>query len=470
VLGGTLSGYAAFTPCKESSHMQRHLQSWIGCFLRRRAIGRAHPVRRQPRTLLRLERLEDRTVPAIFIVNTLTDTAAGTGNAGSLRYCITEANQSAGNTIVFQPGLSGMITLAGLDGLPDIAQPMSIVGPGAAAVIVNGNNIADVFTIDLGKTVVLSGLTIVGGSEFYGGGISNIGVLTVSDCTIANNSTNNPNGHGAGIFNDGYGTLTIRDSIIANNTAGSFGGGIENDGTMTISDSTIANNTAGSFGGGIENRGILTVSNCTVANNATDGVGGGIDNDGTLTVSNSTVTGNSAAGPGASGGGIKTAGQAVLHDTIVAENSVLAGAIDPDFDGPVSPAVKVGGVTYTEGYNLIGDGTGSAGFTDGINGDQVGGAAGPINAELGPLQENGGPTQTMALLPGSPAVNAGDPNATDLPEFDQRGPGFARVVAGRTDIGSYESLFQPVPATMTRIGGISQNSPAAWPSARGYRR
>ena len=406
------------------------------------------PVRYRPRIPLLLERLEDRTAPAgLFIVNTLTDSANGFLNTGSLRYCITQANQSPGNTIVFQPGLAGMMTLSGTVGLPTIAQSMTIVGPGADVLIVSGFGIptaSSVLAIKAGATVSLFGLTLVGGTAGDGGGISNAGTLTVSSCTISNNS------------------------------ADSDGGGIFNAGTLTVSNCTIANNSADfGDGGGIFNAGTLTVSNCTIANNsADDGAGGGgIANRGTLVVSNSTVTGNSAMPlTTGGGGGINVeSGVATLHDTIDAGNSVNNGGIGPDCAGTVSGSVTIGSTTYHEGYNLIGDGTGSTGFSNGVNGDQVGSSVSPIDSLLGPLQDNGGPTPIMALLPGSPAVNTGDPNGTGLPEFDQRGPGFARVVANRADIGAYESLFQPIPASMTAFGGTPQALPSASPMPPGYK-
>jgi hypothetical protein len=90
-------------------------------------------------------------------------------------------------------------------------------------------------------------------------------------------------------------------------------------------------------------------------------------------------------------------------------------------------------ISSSNGYNLIGNGDGSTGFTNGINGDQVGTGSNPINPLLGPLQNNGGSTETHALLAGSPAIDAGDPNFTPPPEFDQRGSGFPRVLDGDND-------------------------------------
>jgi hypothetical protein len=404
--------------------MLRRLRSLFRCARR--------PVR--PVTVrLNLEWLEDRTAPAVFIVNTAADTTQGTDFFdGSLRYCIMQANQSSGNTILFQPGL-GMITLS--NGLPSIAQSMTIVGPGPDALTVNNaNGFGNVFRIDAGATVSLSGLTILGGNApVNGGGISNSGSLTVSNCTIADNTAELS---GGGIWNEGV--LMINDSTITGNTSNGLGGGIESDfGTLAINNCTISNNTGAGGSGILANGGTAAISNSTIANNT---FGSGIDNDNGCSL--------------------------VLHDTIDAGNSVngpTGGATESDFTGTVSNSLAIDSVTYSEGYNLIGDGTGSTGFTNGINGDQVGTSGSPINAKLGPLQDNGGPTPTMSLLSGSPAINAGDPTLAGLPEFDQRGPGFARVVAGRPDIGAYESLFQPIPADMTPIAGGNQNNPVGLP-------
>src|SRR5262249_25463891 len=138
--------------------------------------------------------------------------------------------------------------------------------------------------------------------------------------------------------------------------------------------------------------------------------GGGIYGVGTLT--SSTVSGNSAT---RQGGGIEkkfgSTGTLTLYDTILAGNNTANGPSDILFmDGFISL-----------GHNLIGNGTGASGY---LPSDLVGTAQNPIDPRLAPLADNGGPTQTMALVPGSPAIGAGDP--TNAPEWDQRGPGFPR--------------------------------------------
>jgi hypothetical protein len=109
------------------------------------------------------------------------------------------------------------------------------------------------------------------------------------------------------------------------------------------------------------------------------------------------------------------------------------------------------------GYNLIGDIGDSTGWT---STDLTGSDASPLVPLLGPLQDNGGPTQTLALLPDSPALNAGDPSATDLAEFDQRGPGFARVIGNCVDIGAfeYQTVIVASPAAINPVGSTPLNA------------
>jgi hypothetical protein len=449
-----------------------------------RANYRSRPLAARHQFHPALEALEDRCCPSAFTVNTLADTGAGSGLTGDLRYCMTQANLANGsNTIMFQPGLSGTILLHTV--LPTITNNLTIDGPQVASVIVNGNKLGSVFNVAAGETVSISNLTITGGnSNNGGGGILNNGTLTVDNCYITGNSGGNGNsGGGGGMLN--FGTLTVSNCFISNcngrigggiwnnnnavlmvsnstlkdNTATDGPGGIENLATLTVnyctlshntgdvggaiesfqmltlSNSTISDNSA-DVGGGLINEGTMLVSNCTISGNQAQGLGGGIDNLGTAAILNSTISGNSVAS--GKGGGIAAVGSTVtLHDTIVAGNKTLNGNIVKDFAGTVSATVAIQGVTYNEGFNLIGDGTGSSGFT---NGDQVGNSANPIDPKLGPLQNNGGQTATQALLPRSPAINAGDPNGTaGLPAFDQRGFGFPRIVDNRVDIGAFES-------------------------------
>jgi hypothetical protein len=150
-------------------------------------------------------------------------------------------------------------------------------------------------------------------------------------------------------------------------------------------------------------------------------------------------------------------GLPVLHNTLIAGNFRGAtGTTRDDVFGALNPGGD---------YNLIGDGTGMTGLSNGVNGNLVGSAAAPIDPRLGPLQDNGGPTLTHALLPGSPAIDAG--NNAYATDWDQRGPGFPRIVNGIIDIGAFE--FQdgggPRPGPGALHGVIARTSFGGTPTA-----
>ena len=312
-------------------------------------------------------------------------------------------------------------------------------------------------------TVNVTNGTFSGNRAISGGGISNIGPGTVK---IANSTFSGNGGvritlglpvlvDGAAISNKG-GTLEVTNSTLSGNDAGGgSGGGIYNGegGTVKVTNSTLSGNKVGGFfdrglfGGGIYNdNGTVEVTNSTLSGNETTNAGSrgaGIYNKaGTVTLTNSTISGNkvnpSNKAPlfpllsSAAGGGIWNGGTVNVKNTIVAQNTA---ATDPDVSGSFASG----------GYNLIGNGTGSTGFT--AVGDRVGTAAAPIDPLLNPLTNNGGPTQTLALQPGSPAINGGDPAFVltsgpfiGPPFYDQRGISpFNRVSGGIIDIGAFES-------------------------------
>jgi hypothetical protein len=296
----------------------------------------------------------------------------------------------------------------------------------------------------LGGLLYLTNSTVSGNSSSQGGGLFSTGssFSNVSNCAFANNSTVS----GGGIANGS--TLVLSNCSLTGNSANN-GGGIVNSGTLTLASSTLAGNSAG-FGGGagiFNSSGRCTVTNSTfAANSAINSAGGGIENQAALVLTNCTLSGNSAVG---GGGGINNdLGTVTLGNTIVAGNTAGAPSLSPvgpDVYGPVS----------SQGHNLIGDSSGSSGF--GAAGDKVGTGSSPINALLAPLGNDGGPTQTMALLPGSPAIDAGskmlavDSSGNPL-TTDQRG--FARIVNGIVDIGAFESRG----FTLLAAGGDGQQA------------
>jgi hypothetical protein len=352
---------------------------------------------------------------------TLTVTNTNDNGTGSLRDTIAAA--APGDTINF--AVTGTISLT--SGQITINKDLTIQGPGANLLTVQNTAAASptsrVFLITTGVTVSISGLTISDGNVVTAGGggiFLQGGTLTVMNSIISNNMAV----AGGGI--SGTGTLNVINSTISGNKAtGGNGGGFDNSGKVNVTNSTISDNTAAVSGGGIYNISTLSVTNSTISSNKALSVrGGGIRNQGPLTVTNSTITNNMAP----TGGGIYNDGNLVTSSsTIIAGNTAPNG---PDFSGPVTTSL---------GYNLVGNTTGSTGFTaptDILN----------QNPLLGPLQNNGGPTFTHALLAGSPAIDKGISNGLTT---DQRG--FARTVnvptipnaADGTDIGAFEFGANP---------------------------
>jgi len=350
---------------------------------------------------------------------TIVVTNTNDNGAGSLRQALVDA--SNGDTID-ATGISGVISLTTGELLVD--KSVTINGAGTDLLAVDGNATSSVFQIGTGETVTISDLTIRNGhSGSRGGGIDNEGgsTMNITNCTVSGNTAGGGeiSGFGGGIFNSG--TLTIVNSTVSGNATVGIsggGGGIVNSGTLTIVNSTVTGNTA-TQGAGINNGGdaaTVTITNSTFSGNAASAYGGACFNAATLQIVNSTFSDNSAH---FFGGGILLIGPLEIGNTIL--NRGNSGANIDSF-GEVTVA--------SLGYNLSSDDAGGhlTGPGDQINTDPV----------LGPLQDNGGPTFTHALLPGSPAINAGNPGFTPPPFFDQRGPGFERVVNGRIDIGSFE--------------------------------
>ena len=399
--------------------------------------------------------------------------ALGTGNGCTLREAVIAANAatSSFSDITFAPALTsaGPVTIDLLIPLPALSANLNIQGTGSSLLTVRRSTAGAtpdfrIFTINAGKVVNISGLTITNGDQ---GGIRNEkGTLAINNCVVTANSG------AAGVFNNG-GTLTVNDSTVSNNTAG----GIDNEAVfpvppnpgfpafLTVNNSTISANSSTGLFGGIQNLtasssppAIAIITNSTISGNSvtsTAGVGGIhniaiVGGNPTVVVTNSTVYGNSSNGSSGTGGISNNTTSCVgactriirLRNTIVVGN-LLNGSSPSDISG----AVDLNSLS-----NLIGTG-GSGGLANGNNGNQVGVA----DAKLGPLTNNGGPTQTHALLPNSPAFDAGDPcvvNVTHCSESntsriltDQRG--LARNVDGpdantslMVDIGAFEAQRQ----------------------------
>jgi hypothetical protein len=401
--------------------------------------------------------LEDRRAPATLTVNTLSDSIGG--STLSLRDAILAINNGSysgpasgqisgtfgsNDTILFSPGVNGTLSLNSASGPLVISSNVTITDdPTLNPITISGQTKTGIFEVTSPATATIAGLTLTQGRDlanvFGGVYVQAGGALTVNGCTF-----------------------------VSNQSTGAGGGAILNGGTLTVTDTTF-NTNSGVAGGAIDN-----VSGATA------------------TLINCTISGNQATSGSGAGGGVANAGSFTLLNTIVAQNT-SAGA-NPDV---------VGNFT-SSGHNLIGNATGSTGFTNGINGDQVGSAApftgdltkglatienvsstaglavgqlitdtagalppgtvisvvgahtitlsqaatapaagdafvGSVYANLGPLRNNGGGIQTMALLPTSSAIDAGadsDPVLT-VTTADQRG--VSRPQAGTVDIGAFEA-------------------------------
>jgi hypothetical protein len=330
------------------------------------------------------------------------------------------------NTITFDHttfGTPQTITLTSQ--LPTLSADVTITGPGAKLLTLDAGAHSGHLSVAQGVTADLSGLTFTGGkdnSSGAGGSIYNAGTLTLTACDFRNNS----GGLGGAIFNFSNAHLTVGASTFSGNHAGLDGGAVNNQGgTAQFSACTFSGNSAGS-----------------------GGEGGAIVSLGSLTLTDCTVSGNSAA----DGGGL-FGFSLTLTNSIVAGNTFIGGG-PSDIDGAV---------TSDGGFNLIGDSGSAAGLHDGTNHDLVG-----HDPKLGPLADNGGPTPTMALLVGSPAIDAGGPAGAG--GTDQRGmsrpfdiPGIPNASDGR-DIGAFEvsSLFAD-----SFAGANGSPLGANWTSAQG---
>jgi hypothetical protein len=334
----------------------------------------------------------------------------------------------------------------------EIAIDNDVIFDGQGDLTVDGNDDHRVFTVADGVTVTLDGFAVTGGVTLFdcsgqvdstvcnGGGIYNRGTLTLTNSTVSGNVGQ----AGCGIGNDG-GTLTLTNSTVSDNGGGAGGGIYIYIGTLTLTNSTVSGNNAG-IGGGIDNEETtLTVTNSTVSGNTAtatstegSGFGGGIKNSdtGTATLTNSTVSGNAAV----RGGGVHNEGTMTLTNSTLSGNSgdgianetgtvTLTNSV---IDGDCVPA----GSAISGGHNIESSGD-TCGFEEAS--DQINVSTEDLN--LGPLQDNGGPTQTHALLPGSVAIDVipvaacvdpvGDPLTAD-----QRGE--PRPGGLMCDVGAFE--------------------------------
>jgi hypothetical protein len=418
-----------------------------------------------------------------------------TADPGALASAL--ATASDGDTLSIQGTCKGTF---------EIAHSLTLAG--AKGATLDGQAVDTVLTVDSAETVVVTGLTVTNGfaTSFApdgqnGGGIWNNGTLTLIDSSVAGNATSF-SGNGAGIYNTGTlsldnstvsgnrnvfsgggagifntGMLTLSNSTVSGNvTALGQGGGIYSiTGTLIVNNSTISGNFAG-VGGGVTNRGFASIFTSSVSGNGVRDFGGGIANYGGLVLAASTVSENTS---NLAGGGVYNAGSSLdlVNNTINANSAVDGGGVytvvSAMFRGSIVAAqsaggncmVAGGGSTIDGGYNLD-DGT-TCGFSIAThslpNTDPMLDPAG--------LADNGGPTETVALLAGSPAIDviplgSSKCGVASLPT-DQRG--VSRPQGLRCDIGAFEVEQQDsTPPVITVPGDITVNATSPAGAAVSY--
>jgi hypothetical protein len=363
-----------------------------------------------------------------------------------------------------------------------------------------------VLAVDAGNTVTVSDLTITAGNGGSAGGILNSGTLALTNSTVSGNSATPgtfPDFGGGGIFNQG-GSLTLTNSTVRANSASvgsvrnGVGGILSMGGSVTLANSTVSGNSASSdvsFStavggisvGGFSGAASLTLTNSTVSGNSaralSDAFGGIVDSaaGANVTATNSTVSGNSASasgGPGAFSsavGGISNSGGSLsLTNVTLADNSVsepnggflpAVGGVSNFFDGTLTTensviAGQTGGpncyglaASSDRGYNL--DDGNSCAFSSAnhslSNTDPLLDPAG--------LKDNGGPTQTIALEPGSPAIDAIPSSVSGCGTTittDQRG--VSRPQGSGCDIGAFELVQDATPPVIAVPAPITVNA------------
>jgi hypothetical protein len=392
----------------------------------------------------------------------------------SLRGAIQVANVTPGTEIVLA---AGTYELSANPAFLDVTGPVMLTGAGADTTVVDAGGRDRVMVVRGGATIAMLGVTLAHGAVAAdgpvgadGGAVKNLGTIAMVDCVVRDSTTVGEGGgianagtlvltrtgvlgnrsrlEGGGIWNN-TAVVTATDSTIDDNeSTDESGGGIAtfNAATTTLDGCTLSHNRAGTLGGGLFSAdfGTATLTNCTVSGNVAKGSGGGLDvTGGTVTLNDVTVADNTGATEDGAGGGIAT-----YTGGLSARNTIVAGNHEP-------AAPDCSGTIISQGYVLLQQ---TAGCT--LSGS-------PLNVTgqdplLGPLADNGGPTPTQALTPGSPAVDAGDPSlpgtgGTSCEVTDQTGTPRPQPAGGRCDIGAFE-LVQAAATTTTSTSTTTSSS------------
>lgn len=357
-------------------------------------------------------------------------------------------------------------------------------------------------------SVTISGSSFTNNDAYYGGALftsTNVtGTITISASDFSGNSAGSAGGT-AQLYSNGTSNLVINDSTFFENSAAYWAGAfyiMDSIVDVSIDGSTISGNSSGSGAGGayIVNSGDLTIANSTISDNSTEGGTGALylSSGDDATITNTVISGNSAA-EGA--GGIKMAGpdSLTINNSTITGNSALYGGGLSLYDGStvINQSTIVGntatgtsngggGVLLYDNVQLTLSGTIISGNSSVVSGDDLAiygetlaagvtadnSLIGDVDSRItvsgsnnisatdpmvGALADNGGATMTMALLDGSPAIDAGpDPVVTFIGnEFDQRGLPFVRIYGTSADIGAFEAQPDPEPTTTTVAPGAA---------------
>ncbi len=456
------------------------------------------------------------------------ETATNGGDC-TVRAAVQEADALAGADLIVIPAGTYNLTIAPAGtadyspatGDLELLEDVQIRGAGAGLTIIDGGGLDRIFEVaPFGGSVaaVIEGLTIRNGNADGGGGILNYTDLTLRHCAVTENTTDNSGGggiksatgstllvedcvisnndetnsSGGGIAALGTATFTLRDSLVEGNTAAFTGGGLSLEGTSTIEGTTIRNNVANTpaaftfyGGGGIASEAILTIRNSTLRDNvSTNTGGGGLQNMGNNAfLINVTISGNTAA---TQGGGLWhnfQSGTLSLYNCTITNNSAPTGGglYHADYAGNYTISSQTVLANNTGG-NCAGPPVAPWGANHNLDSGTTCGFTGPGDLSntdplLGPLADNGGLVQTRALLPGSPALDAGNP--TDCPTpfgtaLVEDARGAARPLDGDgdgtaiCDIGAYEHfngidlIFEDGFGDLS-LGPLASAGAGAWP-------
>ena len=392
------------------------------------------------------------------------DASIPDGDPGSLRDVIeNDATNVGGDIVVLQTGATYPLTCgAGGELAHDPATPLQIVGNGAtitmdptcdARVLVHEGDTDGLLHVD---GVTITGGNITSGGD--GGGVQSEGPVLVTNSRITDNHVSPGTSSGGAI--SAQAEIRITDSVISGNTSSGPGGGVRSLESITATRSSIVDNTGNTSGGSFTGAGLSTVHevlviDSTISGNvspASDGEGGGIFTEGTATVVNSTITGNSVAG--GQGGAISAEEVVLVYATIAGNAGVLTaqlwtaditsfGSVVVD---PIGGANCPGGsASISGGYNFADDDS-ACGFNEATDRHGEG-----LDAQLGALADNGGPTMTLLPAATSPLVDWIPNAACQTAPYsvgitaDQRGLARPEQAGGACDIGAVELQLAPEP-------------------------